>query len=209
MASRASQFPFSLKTPAIITSKYSHFTAQLWLYWSFLSFLPSWTLSDWVCTGYQTVIQSEDWIRANSSITLSPFHSLYALSHIAKEYFIIAKIPWHFSLPSCKLSPRKLLCLGDNDICHMAFMYHSHLSCMHSWTTYELGTEIFPPTFRNSFKVVTSCESFHVTLCVYWMDKSISTSQFWLVRKKMSSRDSGGRRWKTPPVFWGLVWVKI
>lgn len=91
-------------------------------------------------------------------------------------------------------------------ICHMVFMYHSHHSYVHSWTTYELGTEIFPPTFRNSLELVTSSESFCVTLCVYWIDKSVSTSQFWLVRNKMSAGDSVGC---SPPVFRGLVWAKI
>lgn len=81
---------------------FSSFSSVLDLVWL--------SVCDW---GYQTVIQSEDWIRANSSITLSPFHSLYALSHIAKECFIIPKIPRHLSPPSCKLSPRKLLSPGE------------------------------------------------------------------------------------------------
>lgn len=81
---------------------FSFFSSVLDLVWL--------SVCDW---GYQTLIQSEDWIRANSSITLSPFHSLYALSHIAKECFIIAKIPRYLSPPSCKLSPRKLLSLGE------------------------------------------------------------------------------------------------
>ena len=94
--------------------KPSHCTLHFWLYWSFLSFRPSWTLADWVCTGFQSVLQSENWIRANNIITFSPVHSLYlwALSCIPEECFIVAKIPKHVSPSSCKLSPRKLLCPG-------------------------------------------------------------------------------------------------
>lgn len=84
---------------ALVFSFFSSILDTVWL-----------SMCDW---GYQTVIQSEDWIRANSSITLSPFHSSYALSHIAKECFIIAKIPSHLSPPSCKLSPRKLSSPGE------------------------------------------------------------------------------------------------
>lgn len=181
-------FPFQVLTfhsTVMTVLVFSFFSSILDLVWL--------NVCDW---GYQTVIQSEDWIRSNSSITLSPFHSLYALSHIAKECFIIAMIPRLLSPPSCKLSPRKLLSPGE---LLFVIWYHSHLSWMCSWTTYELGTEILPPSFRNSLELVASSESFRVTLCVYWMDKSISSRQFSLVRNKMSSRNSGGG---SPHIFW-------
>lgn len=179
MVSRVSYLPSFLKTPAIIMSKPSYCTMHFWLYWSFLSFPLFGNLADWL---------SVYWIPDCSSIRkldkgqqqhyIQPFAFIVSTSielHCGRVFHCCqgSQAPQSIIM---QIISKEIIVSRETAICHMVCTHHMDLSSVHSWTTYELRTGAFPPSFRSSVELVTSCESCHVTVCVCWIDKSISTS---------------------------------